>query len=283
MVDNLLCDVQANKDAIGRYGALLAALKDAEWFNPPRMAVAEIPSGRILVSTCVGNMSGLSMLGGSSLFEIVDNTIVVPKKFGMRTVVNAFASQVECKLDEYVPIDEAKKPGESDFEYVDRIAKTILSRYEECMGELDRNAAEYRKKTGDLVDYLRFALFDVMQAIADRSPKLSMHIARMTEVFYLLKEHDPVTASMCDIMDVYTMAALADAYSYGCTRVFNRELGMLHVTLEPGFEKNLGVPGTNRLVYYKDSRGGNGEFWLLVERHDNPPSITVSTVPKPEH
>lgn len=268
------------KVAMNRYHALMAQVSSAEWFNPGRKTLQGMLDGSILVNENIEGIHKISMLGANSLINIVDNDIVVPRKFGFRCNVKGPERIVECLLDDYTVIDEAKHPDESDFNYIARAVKTVIDKYSECKADIDRVYREFRSKTLDILDVFWDTLNGAMQAVADRSPKVPALLARLTEVHYQLRQHDPMVASQCHIDEAYMLLALVEGYSgAGCERSYNPETHVLHATLDKDFRKELCTEEGQRLLYYNGDRGENGELYVQIYRDESSSLIAVRAIP----
>lgn len=151
------------KDCMKRYHALLSSISKRPWFN---------------YTTCgdeirLNNINGIDS-GNSTLMLYRGHPssrypacIMVPAllKFPYNVKLH---DRCKVTVDKYIPIDEAKKDGESDIDCIDRIAKKIAASYKEKSAYVDGLIAEQNGKVEMYSNLIKNYAELCMKAIASR-------------------------------------------------------------------------------------------------------------------
>lgn len=146
------------KDCMKRYHALLSAISERPWFNYTTCSD----------ETRLNNIIGIDRENTTLLlYQGYPVQIMVPAslKFPYNVMLR---ERCKVTVDKYIPIDAAKKDGESDIDCIDRIAKKIADEYKEKSAYVDGLIAEQNAKTEKYSNLIKTYAELCMKAIASR-------------------------------------------------------------------------------------------------------------------
>ena len=181
---------EEHKAMMKRYHDLMSAVTTRTWFMLQYDTTLDDGIRLCHIEGCGNSTDKL-------FYHCMPGKIMVPSKlrFPYNTVLK---TRCEVRVEEYVPLDEAKLPGESDIDCIDRKAKSIVDSFREKTEIVDKLIAEH----SELVDKTRrniAAVADLAMIAISRRMAIDFYVATL---YGLCNVYHKVCPSSSDFLDI---------------------------------------------------------------------------------
>lgn len=188
-----------------RYHDLLSAVSSQPWFRYTRLN----DGIRLL------NIDGIDDGQTNLLFYCAHPvSIMVPSKLRFPYNVK-LRERCQVRVDEYVPIDQAKKDGERDIDCVSRLAMQIAAEYKEKSAFVDGLIAENDRKVARIGAVINLTAHAAMEQLARRNP-IDVQVTVLDELCSAYYKLVPTSVGKLDMPA--RLAKFASLVNVLCTR-----------------------------------------------------------------